>query len=137
MLRERVAPGLRELGFRGSGQRFHIPSSTHWALLGFQKSKWSDQRHVSFTINMTVVSHVAWEQARQQYPWMDERPRAVVSEDAKRIDGYWHSRIGKVMPDKQDKWWDLGPGVDVDRLALEVVSAVRWFGLPEMRRHLL
>src|SRR5947209_7169681 len=56
MMREQVAPQLRALGFKGSGQRFTLPSDSHWALLGFQRSAWGDSRKGKFTINLTVVS---------------------------------------------------------------------------------
>jgi hypothetical protein len=34
MMREQVAPKLRVLGFKGSGQKFVLASDSHWALLG-------------------------------------------------------------------------------------------------------
>src|SRR5439155_1336209 len=48
MVKDEIAPALRELGFKGSGQRFTLPSETHWALLGLQKFTWSDRDRVDF-----------------------------------------------------------------------------------------
>src|SRR6266508_1633339 len=55
MLRDHVAPALREMGFRGSGQNFSLRSDSHWALLDFQKSQWSSEDKIAFTVNLPVV----------------------------------------------------------------------------------
>ena len=55
MMKEEIAPALRRLGFKGSGQRYELPSPTHWALLGFQKSAYSDSPEVRFTVNVTIA----------------------------------------------------------------------------------
>ena len=34
MLKALVAPGLRAMGFKGSGQNYRVPSDDYWALLG-------------------------------------------------------------------------------------------------------
>jgi hypothetical protein len=34
MLADRVAAALREMGFRGSGQNYFLPSDSHWQMLG-------------------------------------------------------------------------------------------------------
>jgi len=47
---------LRRLGFKGSGQRYELPSDVTWATLGFQKSAYSDSLAARFTINVTVIS---------------------------------------------------------------------------------
>jgi Domain of unknown function (DUF4304) len=43
MVKEQIAPALRELGFKGSGQRFTLPDDEHWALIGLQKFTWSNR----------------------------------------------------------------------------------------------
>jgi hypothetical protein len=59
MLRDEIAPELRAAGFKGSRQSFDLPSESHWAVLGFQKSAWSDRQRVTFTVNLrgSGVSH--------------------------------------------------------------------------------
>jgi hypothetical protein len=55
MIREHVAPALREMGFKGSGQNYSLPSETHWVSLWFQKSAYSDALRIRFTVHLLVV----------------------------------------------------------------------------------
>jgi hypothetical protein len=32
MIRDHIAPALREMGFKGSGQNYALPSETHWGV---------------------------------------------------------------------------------------------------------
>jgi hypothetical protein len=140
MLRERVAPALRELGFRGSGQRFVLPSATHWAILGFQRSSESDASRVSFTVNLTVVERAAWETRRVEHPWIGRHPSANVSYTAgpgREIPTYWHARIGELMPARDDHWWKLDSETEVAAAATEVISVIRDHGLPAMREQMI
>jgi len=138
MLRDEIAPALRQLGLRGSGQTFSLPSKTHWALVGFQKSDWSDSRQLRFTINLTVVSHDAWEAARSRFPEIGDHP--VANGDyalpIRPMPGYWHIRIGRLLPGDRDRWWDLGTGTDVAQLATEVMTVIREHVLPAMQARL-
>ncbi|HSL32935.1 MAG TPA: DUF4304 domain-containing protein, partial [Candidatus Limnocylindrales bacterium] len=53
-LRDRIAPGLRGLGFKGGGGVFVLPDDRYWALIGFQ-ADWKSARMGApeFTINLT------------------------------------------------------------------------------------
>jgi hypothetical protein len=73
MMREEIAPGIRRMGFKGSGQSFILPSETHWVLLGFQKSTTSNANAVRFTVNVTAASRRAWTQARSEHSYLGER----------------------------------------------------------------
>ena len=55
MLRDELAPRLRQLGFKGSRQAFLLPDDHRWIQIGFQKSAWSDAGSVRFTANVTVA----------------------------------------------------------------------------------
>jgi hypothetical protein len=46
LVKGQISPELRVLGFKGSGGRYSLPSSTCWALLSFQKSAYSDATEV-------------------------------------------------------------------------------------------
>jgi cold shock CspA family protein len=94
MMKTQVAPGLRALGFKGSGQKYELPSPDHWAMLGFQKSAWSDASALRFTVNVLVVSRAAWETERTQRSYVPSRPTA------NRLWGafVWQRRIGTLLP---------------------------------------
>lgn len=132
MMREQVAPQLRALGLKGSGQRFTLPSETHWALLGFQRSAWGDSNEGQFTINLTVVSKDDWEASRADRPHRAAIPSANTFEGAPA----WQKRIGMLMPDQLDRWWTIGAGQPTEHVAADVVSAVTQYALPEIRRQI-
>lgn len=131
MLKEEVAPGLRALGFRGSGQNYQLPSETYWALLGFQRA-FSDAKALHFTLNLHVVLRSAWEVEGSEHPWMSVRPTATTG-------GWkftWWKRIGELTPTGQDLWWELRACTDSTMLAAAVLWAVEDFSLPAMREQL-
>jgi len=94
MMRQHVAPELRRMGFRGSGQSFVLPSEDHWVLLGFQRSRSSSAEAVRFTVNTTVVSKQEWAQARERASYLPERPTANTSYGTFA----WWKRIGRLSP---------------------------------------
>jgi Domain of unknown function (DUF4304) len=127
-----VAPGLRAIGFKGSGQNYRLPSDDHWAMLGFQKSTSSDPTHVRFTANVVVVSRSSWDAVRAESPHLPERPTATTYWGTY----VWQKRIGELLPDGEDMWWDVEAGADEAELADAIVWAVRDYVLPAMRRQM-
>ena len=139
MLRNEIAPALRALGLKGSGQEFSLPSVTHWALLSFQRDRWSDKSSVRFTVNVAVIRRDVWDKAYAAHPWMGARPHSRDSGYAvanSELPGYWHERIGLLMSRHDDYWWDVGPSTDTKKLATEIVSAIDTHVLPAMREHM-
>jgi hypothetical protein len=132
MLRELVAPALRDLGFKGSGQVFELPAEGAWALLGFQKSVGSHKGEVKFTINLVVAQKEKWAAARQERPYLPVRPSA----NAKYGSYAWCQRIGSVHPRRKDHWWRLSADSDGRALAHEVVDWIARYALPAFRVHL-
>lgn len=59
-MKNQVAPMLRANRLVGSNGRFSVKSETHWALLGFQKSAYSDRSEIRFTVNLLVVRRDEW-----------------------------------------------------------------------------
>ncbi|MDQ5821800.1 MAG: DUF4304 domain-containing protein, partial [Actinomycetota bacterium] len=101
MIKAQLAPGLRALGFKGSGRSYELPCPDHWAMLGLQGSKWSDSGEASFTVNLLVVSRSVWERERVEVSHRGPKP------NPNQLPGRfaWWKRIGKVMPECEDKWW--------------------------------
>ena len=133
MMQREIAPALRELGFKGSGQSFTLPSETHWVLLGFQKSQWGDSREVTFTVNVTVVEKRAWDDERAKRPYLGgERPAPNT------IYGppVWTDRVGFLFPAGTDLWWPVKAGSSTATVANEVVAAIRDYALPEIARQI-
>jgi Domain of unknown function (DUF4304) len=132
LLKTRVAPALRELGFKGSGQNYGLPSDDFWALLGFQKSTSSDAGRVRFTANVLVVSRADWDAVREERPHLPKRPTATTFWGT----FVWQKRIGALLPGGEDLWWEVAAGVDTTELADAVVWAVQDYVLPAMRRRM-
>ena len=128
MMRDQVAPELRRLGFKGSGQSFLLPSERYWALLGFQKSMYGTRAVVKFTVNATVVDKGVWTESRENHPYLSERPKA----NTLWVVGWW-KRIGSLLPDPHDKWWTVTNEVEAEAAAAEVLAAIQTHVLPAMR----
>ena len=62
MVRDILAPGLRDLGFKGSAAQYLLPSEDHWVGLGIQRWYTGDSTKVHFTINLSVVKKTTWDE---------------------------------------------------------------------------
>jgi hypothetical protein len=116
------------MGFKGSGLVFVLPHDQHWALLGIQRSRWSDSKDLEFTIQLTVANRKTWEQLRGVHGY-GERPYPTRFYGPK----IWLERLGKLMPESDDKWWHVSPDSDISSLGAELAAAVEHYGLPAMR----
>ena len=129
VLKSSFAPALRAAGLRGSGQSFTLPSDSHFAILGFQKSQFGDASAVKFTINVKVVPKAVWANVRAERPHFPAKPSPNT--------GYgtfeWHQRIGKLLPGGEDRWWLLRLGEDHSGMDAEVVSVLTDVAVPAMR----
>jgi len=127
-LRRHLAPGLRALGFKGSGQTYLLASNEYWMLLGIQRSSFSDAAGIPFTVNLTVADKRKWANVRSRHPAWPETP------NANRFYGpeIWQSRIGSLLPGGTDKWWRVQPDTDVEELATELLMLIRHVAVREM-----
>jgi hypothetical protein len=93
-VRQELRPRLAEQGFRGSGATFVLPSHSHFATVGLQKSQLSHRETLKFTANVTVVAKYVWLSLR------DAKPHLPIREPNTRYGGeVWQRRIGKLLPD--------------------------------------
>lgn len=130
LMRARIAPALRALGFKGSGQTYELPHLETWALIGFQKAARQTAGQVEFTLNVTVADKLGWAQARRREPHLPARPspNTVYGPAAA-----WHSRIGHLLPTDRDTWWTITATTDPEPVARGVISAVTEYALPAIR----
>jgi hypothetical protein len=131
MLRDDVAPALRGLGLKGSGQAYTLPSETHWALIGFQKFSWSNADRVEFTLNLTVARKDEWAAAYEERPHIGARPKPNVGGGPA-----WSERIGGLMPDGDEVRWAVEVDEAVEPVVGDVVGAIRDHALPAMRERM-
>ncbi len=128
-LRYDLGPTLRAAGFKGSGSNFHLPSDSHFAMIGFQKSQYSDRDSLKFTINLKVVPKAVWEGIRQQRPHLPVKP--LPSTQYGNFE--WHERIGLLMPERTDRWWWVHRDEDNTETFAQVKEALLRIGVPALR----
>lgn len=129
LMKTRFAPWLRGSGLRGSDGRFELPSESHWAQLGFQKSAYSDRTEIRFTINLLAISRAEWESQRAAKPYLGTKPKPGT------LYGDWaqQTRIGALIPTGEDKWWHLYPGQDLDEVTTDVIGNLGDYGIPWLK----
>jgi hypothetical protein len=123
------APALRNVGLRGSGGRFELPSETQWVQLGFQKSAYSDRNEVRFTINLSVISRDVWDAQVAAKPYLGRMPSPNMNY------GTWadQERIGKLTPDGEDKWWRIMRGADAAPARDDALFDLLTYGVPWLK----
>lgn len=131
-LRDRIAPALRERGLRGSGQTYRLRDPAWIAQFGFQRSVHDDAASLRFTINAQVVSQRAWDEARGEQPWLPARP----TPNTRYGPFVWAKRVGFLLPDQADKWWEITADTDLDRLGDEILRAIDVAVIPRIRDRL-
>lgn len=125
-MKQTFAPALRQAGLRGSAGRFELPSDQHWALLGFQKSAYSDSSEVRFTVNLAVIDRTVWAERAAAKPHLGKRPSPGI------LYGDWAEqiRIGALIPAGDDLWWRLVRGQDSEPVAAAALDALRDAAVP-------
>lgn len=127
LVKDSLSPALRDLGFKGSGGRYSLPSSRCWAQLGLQKSAYSDAKEVQFTANLQVVNSADWAEARTRRPHLPQRPAPSTMYGA---DVGADTRIGSLTPDGADKWWRVYREVDIPVVVNDFIHDVREYAMP-------
>ncbi|WP_431680130.1 DUF4304 domain-containing protein [Kitasatospora sp. KL5] len=135
MLRDSIAPRLRALGWKGSGQRFELPDPAAWVQLGFQGSRFNSADSLDFTVNISVIGRRAWDSYREEHPGLPARPNpsTYYSRQLSPV------RIGYLLAAGRDTWWNISTDRPRDRIARTadgVVAAVTDHAMPEIHRRL-
>ena len=113
---------LATLSFKKRRQSFrrHVGANTN--IIEFQRSTTNMGGRLRFTVNVAVLSAAV---------------AAKNGDDVERLgasDGHLRQRVGSLMG-AGDKWWTIEAGTNADRLADEVVAALRENVLPYLDRH--
>ena len=132
LMKERLAPGLRALGCKGSAGRFLLPSDAFWSFIGFQKSAYSDAKEVQVTVNLSAIPRQVWQEQRDQSPHLPEKPSPST------FYGSWapQTRIGDLLPDGEDKWWRVVADDQNAAVANDLLAGIEAYGLPWLRQQM-
>lgn len=112
--------------------RYSLKSDSHWALLGFQKSWYSDKAEVRFTVNLLVVRRDVWSDLVVAHPYYGATPSAITLYGPP----VRSTRIGKLVDDHEDKWWRVYAGQNMGMLRADVIANVVDAGLPWLREQI-
>jgi len=126
LLRVRVAPDLRKLGFKGSGNSFSMARGDYGVGVYFQKNKWSTRESVTFDVNVSV----GHQPTNEAYEIENVAARQLGKELQFPSNGFWErlSHLGG----KPDFPWAVTPGGPNDEAAEEVLTAIRTQFLPRV-----
>jgi hypothetical protein len=125
-----LAAALKREGFRKSGQTFGLRGDRVWGVISIQKSQWSSHDSISFTLNVGVFC----ERIGALRLFDHERGRIKKGALPSGSRCQWRERIGMLLPDPGDRWWEtddrgLGP-----RNAPDVTESVVKHAVPLLRR---
>ena len=127
MLKTMVAPRLRANGLTGSGQSYAVKSKEYWALIGVQKSMYSDSKELKFTLNLYLVSKEEWELGKEKFSFLPKKPTPNIKWQIG-----WSSRIGTIMERKTDYWWVFNNQTDQVQLSNELVEIINSVAVPAL-----
>jgi len=121
---ESSAQMVSGLGFFRRGATLRKISDGNAAIIEFQKSSKSGHHDLLFTVNLGIVCGELIEE--------DQPPLAR----AGSINAHLRQRIGMLLPDRSDKWWQIAQGTDKGSLVTEVSSLIFYEAAPYLERHL-
>jgi hypothetical protein len=121
---EEAGKRVAALGFRRRGVTLQVMGQGCVGLIEFQRSTTSSSERILFTINLAVAYGALLEV---------DQPSL---EKIRSPEAHLRVRIGMLMPDRPDKWWEIKDGVDIHGLADEVATLVATEAAPYVMRYL-
>ncbi|KPJ65105.1 MAG: hypothetical protein AMJ43_11410 [Coxiella sp. DG_40] len=126
IIEKHVLPFLEELGFRRFGDSFKIIVSGNIGIIDFQKSNKSTNNHVFFTVNLAVILHSLYEFEGFHTP----------IEKLREENGHWRERLGYLLPERSDVWWEVSKDTDMDAIGHELVLIIKDYAIPEIMQYI-
>ena len=113
---------LKDQGFRKMARSFVKEVGGLYWIINFQSSMWNSPESARFTINVMLVLpflHEVW----TPHP-LPANPASAAS--------LCSFRIGLLMPEKKDHWWEVDPTTNAEAVGIELVEALRGYALPAL-----
>ena len=127
--KEDIAPEFRKRGFQGSGQKFRYKDDTHFIHVGIQKSQFSDSNNINFTMNLQFINKYEWNKVLLDRPHWPKTPSPNVFYGLGL-----NKRIGLLMPENRDLWWDLNDKSDLESLKNDIIEKIDMFIIPVIQK---
>jgi len=125
VLLSEINRNVRNLGFRRKGATFFNCEEGNVGLLNFQKSTKSNSHTTFFTLNLGVYCSTL---NQLDVPGMGAKP--TIS------DCHWRERIGFLLPERHDYWWQINDADPLENLISEVIGIVLSIAVPEIKKHI-
>lgn len=109
-----IAPRMKDAGFRRQANHFHRQAGELVHGVNFQASRWGTSSDGSFTINLAVTSEWlcrVW--SGREFP---ANPATALFPI--------YQRIGALLPDRRDLWWEVTSATDFAALVADVETAI-------------
>ncbi len=116
---------LKIYGFTKKGDCFYLNKSDNWAVVDFQKSKGNSKQDILFTINLGISSTILRSFAKDD-----------LSIKPKIEDCHWRKRIGFIMPEKKDRWWNITNDSQVNLFSAELIEVIESYAIPELEKYI-
>jgi hypothetical protein len=117
-----VATRLSVYGFAQRGFVLSKGRGSNVALIEFQLGSKTSKDLVVFTINLGIVC--------------GELSDGVVPRKASAMDAHLRERLGFLLPDRIDKWWEITEQTNAIALADELSNALEKSALPYLNEYL-
>lgn len=117
-----VATRLSVHGFAQRGLVLRKSAGRNIALIEFQLSDKTSKERVVFTINLGVVC--------------SELSDGGASQKATAMDAHLRQRLGLLLPERADKWWEITAQTNVIALADELSTTLERSALPYLDEYL-
>jgi len=113
-----------QLGFRRQGFILRRLSGQAIGVIQFQRSRTNTERKLSFTIELAIVVRTLRDQSEAKL------------DRVSCTDGHLRQRIGMLLPEKTDKWWEADSSTELAILADEISSLISDVAVPYVERYL-
>ena len=120
-----ISKAIKDLGYKKSGNNFFYNQGENIGMINFQKSKSNSSEIVLFTINLGVYSSSL---KIFDQPGINSKPSIS--------DCHWRQRIGFLLPEEKDYWWQIDTTVSLDHLIAEVSDVLISIAIPEIKKHI-
>ena len=126
ILRLGLDPALRQAGYKRRAHTFRQarPDGV-WRVINVQGNRWNEGNEGRFTLNLGL--HFPQVRAIMGDPPLTMPP--------KEWDCELRARIGRLTPDRRDKWWQFDQRSDLQAIADDVVKQWQTYGQPWLDRY--
>lgn len=117
---ERIQGVLKPIGYRKRGNTFLAERNDVLLLVQLQKSHKTTRDTLIATLNLGVFSPAL----SQKLGLVDERPTIP--------DCHWRQRIGDLLPEQSDKWWEIHSEEEAIAAGNEIAGLLERYGIPAL-----